>query len=169
MQKARRHYINAAPTACKRMVSGSFHSLTQGSFHLSLTVLVRYRSLSSIQPYQMVLAHSDRISPVPPYSINYICSFMYRTLTFFGSVSQQIPLSYIQLQGSSVFARHYSRNNYCFLFLQVLRCFSSLRSLLINQVLCLQHSGFSHSDIYGSTLVCSSPQLFAAYHVLRRL
>ena len=30
--------------------------------------------------------------------------------------------------GSSAFARHYLRNHCCFLFLQVLRCFSSLRS-----------------------------------------
>jgi hypothetical protein len=29
--------------------------------------------------------------------------------------------------GSSAFARHYLRNHCCFLFLQVLRCFSSLR------------------------------------------
>ena len=29
--------------------------------------------------------------------------------------------------------------------------------------------GFPHSDICGSKLICSSPQLFAAYHVLRRL
>ena len=29
--------------------------------------------------------------------------------------------------------------------------------------------GFPHSDITGSTLACSSPMLFAAYHVLRRL
>ena len=36
-------------------------------------------------------------------------------------------------------------------------------------ILCLQHSGLPHSDICGSTLVCSSPQLFAAYHVLLRL
>ena len=28
--------------------------------------------------------------------------------------------------GCSLFARHYSGNHYCFLFLQVLRCFSSL-------------------------------------------
>ena len=28
--------------------------------------------------------------------------------------------------GCSAFARHYLRNHYCFLFLQVLRCFSSL-------------------------------------------
>jgi hypothetical protein len=36
-------------------------------------------------------------------------------------------------------------------------------------VLCLQHSGLPHSDICGSTRVCRSPQLFAAYHVLLRL
>ncbi len=30
---------------------------------------------------------------------------------------------------SSAFARHYSRNHYCFLFLRVLRCFTSPRSL----------------------------------------
>jgi hypothetical protein len=36
-----------APTACRRMVSGSFHSASCGSFHLSFTVLVRYRSPSA--------------------------------------------------------------------------------------------------------------------------
>ena len=34
--------------------------------------------------------------------------------------------------GSSYFARHYSRNRLLFLFLWVLRCFSSPRSLLIH-------------------------------------
>ena len=29
--------------------------------------------------------------------------------------------------------------------------------------------GFPHSDIHGSLDICSSPWLFAAYHVLRRL
>ena len=52
MQKARRHSATIndhfAPTACKRAVSGSFHSLVQGSFHLSLTVLVHYRSPGGI-------------------------------------------------------------------------------------------------------------------------
>ena len=33
-------------TVCKLTVSGSFHSPRRGSFHLSLTVLVHYRSLS---------------------------------------------------------------------------------------------------------------------------
>ena len=50
MQKARSHssITRLAPTACKRAVSGSFHSLAQGSFHLSLTVLVHYRSPGGI-------------------------------------------------------------------------------------------------------------------------
>ena len=30
-------------------------------------------------------------------------------------------------------------------------------------------AGFPHSDICGSMLICSSPQLFAAYHVFLRL
>ena len=47
MQKARRH-----PKGLRPLVSvwfqDLFHSLIQGSFHLSLTVLVHYRSVRSI-------------------------------------------------------------------------------------------------------------------------
>nr|AOE05674.1 hypothetical protein [uncultured bacterium] len=47
MQKARRH-----PKGLRPLVSVwfqvLFHSFIQGSFHLSLTVLVHYRSLRSI-------------------------------------------------------------------------------------------------------------------------
>jgi len=35
---------HSAPTACRHTVSGSFDSPNRGSFHLSLTVLVHYRS-----------------------------------------------------------------------------------------------------------------------------
>lgn len=38
-------------------------------------------------------------------------------------------LSHTHGLASSAFARHYSRNHYCFLFLWVLRCFTSPRSL----------------------------------------
>ena len=58
-----------------------------------------------------------------------------------------------------------------FLFLRVLRCFSS-PGLLLNvniKMTGLQPAGLPHSDICGSILACNSPQLFAAYHVLRRL
>lgn len=39
MQKARRHTMNRAPTACKRMVSGSLSSPRRGSSHLSIALL----------------------------------------------------------------------------------------------------------------------------------
>ena len=76
--------------------------------------------------------------------------------------------------GSFPFARRYSGNHYCFLFLRLLRCFSSpgspctpIRLALIQCTVTEGCSaGFPHSDICGS---CSSPQLFAAYHVFHRL
>jgi hypothetical protein len=62
----------------------------------------------------------------------------------------------------------------CFLFLQVLRWFTSLSSLpkayvFSNRILHFQRSGFPHSETFGSTPVCGFPKLFAAYHVLHRL
>ena len=33
----------------------------------------------------------------------------------------------------------------------------------------LQDTGLSHSEIRGSKVICTSPRLFAAYHVLHRL
>ena len=57
-----------------------------------------------------------------------------------------------------------------FLFLQVLRCFSSLRSPPQNKRIDgLQPPGLSHSEIRGSQVICTFPRLIAAYHVLRRL
>ena len=54
--------------------------------------------------------------------------------------------------GSSDFARRYSRNQCLFLFLQVLRCFSSLRSLPYTMNSCTNTlaGGFPHSEISGS-------------------
>ena len=49
MQKARRHPAEAGLRPLVGVwFQDLFHSLVQGSFHLSLTVLVHYRSLSSI-------------------------------------------------------------------------------------------------------------------------
>ena len=76
--------------------------------------------------------------------------------------------------GCSDFARHYFRNRGFFLFLQVLRWFTSLRCLLTAYVFSggsfgISQRGFPHSDIPGSKLICSSPGLIAAYRVLHRL
>ena len=70
--------------------------------------------------------------------------------------------------GSSVFARHYLRNHSYFLFLRVLRCFSS-PGLLTYSVTILHIAGLPHSEICGSPRMCQSPQLIAAYHVFLRL
>ena len=75
---------------------------------------------------------------------------------------------------SSRFARRYFGNLFWFLFLRLLRCFSSAGlptyDYFIHHRLTEYCSAvFPHSDIRGSMLICSSPQLFAAYHVLRRL
>ena len=59
----------------------------------------------------------------------------------------------------------------CFLFLKVLRCFSSPRLPLypVVKITSLQLAGLSHSEIRGSKVICTYPRLIAAYHVLHRL
>ena len=76
--------------------------------------------------------------------------------------------------GSSPFARRYLGNRCFFLFLGVLRCFSSPGYLLYTYVFSIRYlrittSEFPHSEICGLTVVCTFPQLIAACHVLRRL
>ena len=71
--------------------------------------------------------------------------------------------------GSAPFARHYSGYRLFFLFLRVLRCFSSPGSPQLTLVVGLQPTGLPHSEMLGSIPVCRSPSLFAAYHVFHRL
>ena len=76
--------------------------------------------------------------------------------------------------GCSLFARRYWGNRVCFLFLGVLRWFTSPRSLLIPYLIQgwmtgVCPAGFPHSEILGSEPVCGLPRLIAAYRVLHRL
>src|SRR6202000_2612506 len=85
-----------ALTDCRRTVSGTISLPSRGTFHHSLTVLVRYRSPESIQPYQVVLADSQQILGVRCYSgalqrRHWI--FVYRTLTVYGWLSHTIQLT----------------------------------------------------------------------------
>ena len=57
----------------------------------------------------------------------------------------------------------------CFLFLRLLRCFSSPGWLPILRITVLQTARLSHSEIFGSKVICTSPKLIAAYRVLHRL
>ena len=62
-----------------------------------------------------------------------------------------------------------------FLFLRLLRCFTSAGlaclslSLFRKERWRINTTRLPHSEIPGSKLVCSSPRLIAAYHVLHRL
>src|ERR1700743_1479768 len=70
--------------------------------------------------------------------------------------------------GCSLFARHYSGNHYCFLFLSLLRCFSS-GGWLSFECYVFNIAGCPIRKSSDIMLVCSSPKLIAAYHVLHRL
>ena len=58
----------AAPTAWRRAVSGAVSLPSRGAFHLSLTVLVRYRSQESVQPWRVVPPASRGVPRAPRYS-----------------------------------------------------------------------------------------------------
>src|ERR1700722_15753361 len=75
---------------------------------------------------------------------------------------------------SSAFARHYSRNHTCFLFLRVLRCFTSPRSLPTPMYSAAGDTtslvpGFPIRTSSDQRSVDSSPRHIAASHVLHRL
>ena len=90
----------------------------------------------------MVLADSHRISPVPWYSgyclvvdrfyvqdfhllwFNFPEEFCYRSKVHIVVLQPLLCRNKTGL-GCSPFARHYLGNHYCFLFLRLLRCFSS--------------------------------------------
>ena len=135
----------------------------------------------------MVPADSRRIPRAPRYSgYRYAsCRFAYRTVTVYGATFQRLPLttclamsrSYNPAEAgtSAVWADPRSLATtggitVCFLFLRVLRCFSSPGSPPhVMRMTRLQRAGLSHSEIRGSKAICAYPRLIAAYRVLHRL
>lgn len=139
----------------------------------------------------MVLADSHRIS-LSPWYLGYFQEpivFAYEAITLYGCIFQNDSANesvYSLTYSKSVrksrntcdatirvfntpqgldcfhFARRYSGNHYCFIFHQVLRCFSSLSSLppvyvFNRRILEVRSSEFPHSDIPGSKPVHGSP------------
>ena len=73
------------------------------------------------------------------------------------------PFDESQGLGCFGFARHYSRNHYCFLFLRLLRCFSSAGCLppaYAGECHGINHDRFSHSEIPGSKLFWQLPEAY---------
>ncbi len=186
MQKARRHPTKGLRPLVSVWFQVLFHPVIHGTFHLSFTVLVHYRSLRSIQPYQMVLANSNGASPTPPYSGYYLSltSYDYGAITLYGPVSHPVQLHVNSIMQSynpclavtkQVWAPARSLATTC----AITRLFSPPPGTQMFQfpgfapplrgVMYLQYNRLPHSDICGSIPICGSPELIAAYHVLLRL
>ena len=89
-----------------------------------------------------------------PADLNFTSSFSLRTST--AALVEQTPqphtrnpcrVSHACGLASSDFARHYSRNHSCFLFLWVLRCFTSPRSLPTPYFIQVQVTGHDSSQV----------------------
>src|ERR1700733_11999234 len=89
MQKVRRHPYGLRLFVGIRFQE-LFHSPRRGAFHLSLTGLVRYRSLRSTYAWRVVPPCSDRIARVPPYSNLLLEPYSYGAVTRYGPVFQPV-------------------------------------------------------------------------------
>ena len=143
--------------------------------------LLRVFSLAGWSPRIQTGFHVSRPTQV---ALPNCSPYLYRTLTVCGLTFQTVPI-----RKTVSFERSYNPTDAVttvvwalslsiattreidlfFLFLRVLRCFSSPGWLRVFAVHGLHPCGLTHSDIPGSKPVCGSPGLFAAYHVLRRL
>ena len=151
-----------ALTDCRHTVSGTISLPSRGTFHHSLTVLIRYRSLGSIQAYRVVPADSQQIPRARCYSGKHATSEtvfsptgllpttaghprpLRLTQPFLTdapagrlkktrpTTPHTQPLPGITCARFSHPPRSLATTNgitFCFLFLRVLRCFTSPRSL----------------------------------------
>ena len=131
-------------SACKHTVSGSLSLPSRGSFHLSLTVLfaIGHMVVFSLTGWSPYLPSGFLVSRRTPDSARSFKNFAYGIVTLFDLPFKTVRLSFqvprrgpypagisTRGLGCSDFARHYFRNRFCFLFLRVLRCFSSPGSL----------------------------------------
>ena len=69
------------------------------------------------------------------------------------------------IRGRTLFARRYLGYYYCSIFLQVLRCFTSLGTLQYLEVLVMRvyRIEFPHSDISGSQVAKHLPEAYRSY------
>ena len=185
MQKARSHH-KMAPTACKRMVSGSislscseyFSPFPHGTCSLSVSHQYlalpdgpgRFRQNFTCSVLLRILLANKSISNtgLSPSMVVLSKTFFYKFILHVVVLQPQNYRNNLGL-GYSLFVRHYSGNHYCFLFLWLLRCFSSPGQLPINRIIILQIIGLPHSEIFDLTVICTLSKLIAACHVLHSL
>ncbi len=152
---------HSPPTACRRVVSGTISLPSQGFFSpfphgtCSLSVAREYLALPD-GPGRFSLGSTCPAILRSHWKKD--CIFKYGAVTLFGRPFQTVRLIFVLPHrgpatpgspfespglGSSAFARHYSRNHGCFLFLRVLRWFTS-PGLLQNPMNSDPGNGCSH-------------------------
>ena len=137
----------------------------------------------------MVPARSHKVSRVSWYSgyRHVSSSFMYGAFTLFGRLSQNLsikltesiprseprhartpvwPLSISLAATLEIDKFSFSSSPYLDVSVQAVPLHTLWIGVWMHEVC---SCGFPHSDICGSVDICSSPQLFAAYHVFHRL
>ena len=187
MQKARRHRTWPAPTACRRTVSGTislpchgcFSPFPHGTGPLSVsgeclaladgpagftqgsTCPALLRMPLSFMALRVRDSHPLRSNfPERSTRANLAVSRSYNPRRAGTQRVWAIPRSLATTWGITC----------CFLFLPVLRCFSSRGSPpYMVWVTGRQPAGLPHSEIRGSQVACTSPRLIAACRVLHRL
>ena len=147
-------------------------------FAIGLSVVFSLTGWSPQIPAEFLVLRGTQVPPdallsisrtgLSPSLARLSCLFRYGSFRMLSAVLQPRATPETGL-GSCAFARHYLRNRFYFLFLRVLRCFSSPGSPRATLGARIAPGGFPHSDIRGSQGICPSPRLFAAYHVLLRL
>ena len=84
-----------APTACKQLISGTFHSPNRGAFHLSLAVLFtigRHR-VFSLMPWSALIHTGFHVSGATQDSTRACRDFGYGAITLFRGSFQILLLS----------------------------------------------------------------------------
>ena len=134
----------------------------------------------------MVPADSHRIPRVPRYSGFHYAShrFVYAAFMLCGPAFQRVPLAMLRAISWSYNPREAGTSRVWAIPRSLATTggitnlfslpagtkmfqFPAFASAMLMTV--LQTAGLSHSEISGSQVICTFPELFAAYHVLRRL
>ena len=154
---------HSPPTACKRVVSGTISLPSQGFFspfpHGTGSLSVR-RTYLALRDGPRGFKQGFTCPALLRYPLRVWTTFAYAPVTLYGSTFQRIQLAArlvtlllrtlqpprhrnVTGLGYSDFARHYFRNRGFFLLLEVLRWFTSLRSLVPNYEFIGTYLGFA--------------------------
>ena len=183
--KSTRLHLNVLPQLVNTGFQVLFHSppgvlFTFPSQYYALSVTKEYLALgwSPEFPWQFHVSRGTLILPL-------LIVFMYEAFLFSAglfqdrSINESAPCAVCNPRVHALclklfpFRSPLLRESMFLFFLRLLRCFQfsgSFHTLCIGVWMTeVCSAGFPHSDICGSMDICSSPKLFAAYHVFHRL